>query len=173
MKILVTLDGSRFSEAILDPVAKLARPLGATVELLSVERSAKMRSTPLNYGPRDTIPTAGATGTRLNIPTLDQVIPPPAESREQAVDRVDAEQHEYLMARAGELTGIETTVRFLMAGDPADAIIAHARDEGFDLIAMATHGRAGLSHLVAGSVCERVIRSGVAPVMVLRPTDRR
>jgi len=34
---------------------------------------------------------------------------------------------------------------------------------------MATHGRTGISHLLAGSVCESVIRSGVAPVLVLRP----
>ncbi|HET8648273.1 MAG TPA: universal stress protein, partial [Vicinamibacteria bacterium] len=38
-----------------------------------------------------------------------------------------------------------------------------------DLIAMATHGHGGARHLLAGSVCERVIRSGVAPVLVVRP----
>jgi nucleotide-binding universal stress UspA family protein len=37
------------------------------------------------------------------------------------------------------------------------------------LIAMATHGRSGAGHLFAGSVCEKVIRSGAAPVVVVRP----
>jgi hypothetical protein len=37
------------------------------------------------------------------------------------------------------------------------------------MIAMDTRGRTGLSHLLAGSVCEQVVRGGVAPVMVLRP----
>jgi nucleotide-binding universal stress UspA family protein len=48
-------------------------------------------------------------------------------------------------------------------------IIDRARQEHVDLIAMATHGRTGLMRALAGSVCERVIRSGVAPVVVLRP----
>jgi nucleotide-binding universal stress UspA family protein len=37
---------------------------------------------------------------------------------------------------------------------------------------MATHARSGLAHLIVGSVAERVIRSGVAPVLVVRPGTR-
>ena len=46
MKILVTLDGSHFSEAILGAVARIARPLQAEVELLAVGQPAEVHVTP-------------------------------------------------------------------------------------------------------------------------------
>ncbi|MCB1033168.1 MAG: universal stress protein, partial [Acidobacteria bacterium] len=39
-------------------------------------------------------------------------------------------------------------------------------------IAMATHGRSGLSRMVRGSVAERVLRSAPAPVLVVTPATR-
>jgi universal stress protein A len=38
-----------------------------------------------------------------------------------------------------------------------------------DLIVMATHGRTGLSHLLIGSVAERVVRTAPCPVLTIRP----
>lgn len=171
MKILVTLDGSTFSEAILEPVMNIGHRLGADVELLMIGKPGKAHATQSGFDSRDTIPAATSTGTRLNIPSLAELIREPAESREQAVERADSEALEYLHGQSRRLEdrGIHTTVRFVMADDAAEAIIEHARAEHVDGIAMATHGRTGLSHLLAGSVCERVIRSGVAPVLVLRP----
>lgn len=170
MKILVTLDGSYFSEAILAPLTKFAQEMGADVELFAVGRLDKVHETPLNYQGRDMVPAGTTTGIRLNLPRLDELLPPPAETRQQAVTRVDAELHDYLLNTAERLHGITATVATDVADDPAEAIIAHARREHVDLIAMATHGRTGFAHLLAGSVCESVIRSGVAPVLVLRPT---
>jgi nucleotide-binding universal stress UspA family protein len=57
-----------------------------------------------------------------------------------------------------------------MAENPAGAIIEYAREHDFDLIAMATHGRGGLTQLVQGSVASAVVKSGVAPVMLIRPS---
>jgi universal stress protein A len=34
---------------------------------------------------------------------------------------------------------------------------------------MATHGRTGLSHLLIGSVAERVVRTAPCPVLTIRP----
>lgn len=42
---------------------------------------------------------------------------------------------------------------------------------GADLLVMGTHGRQGLSHLLLGSVAERVIRNAPCPVLVVRGTD--
>lgn len=170
MKILVPLDGSVFSEAILSRVVSVAPTLDAQIELLTIAPCQRARQTPATYGPRDTIPAAVSSGTRLNIPLLADIVPPPAESREQAVERVEAETLDYLRARARKL-GFEATARVIVSDDPAAAIIDHARDEQVDLIAMTTHGRGGINHLLSGSVTERVIRSGVAPVLTLRPRD--
>ena len=169
MRILVPLDGSHFGEAILASVAKLARPLGATVELFSVGRLGQAHQTPTAYGPRDPIPVAAPSGTRLNVPLLNEVLPPMAESRSQAMARIEDALRDYLNGCAHELEGINTEIVVDVADDPAAVIIERARKEQVDLIAMATHGRTGLNHLLAGSVCEQVIRSGVAPVLVLRP----
>jgi nucleotide-binding universal stress UspA family protein len=38
------------------------------------------------------------------------------------------------------------------------------------LIVMATHGSTGLSHLVMGSVAERVVGTAPCPVLTIRPT---
>jgi len=35
---------------------------------------------------------------------------------------------------------------------------------------MATHGCTGLSHLIMGSVAERVVRTAPCPVLTMRPT---
>jgi nucleotide-binding universal stress UspA family protein len=37
-----------------------------------------------------------------------------------------------------------------------------------DIVIMATHGRKGLSHLVLGSVAERVVRESPCPVLTVR-----
>jgi nucleotide-binding universal stress UspA family protein len=39
---------------------------------------------------------------------------------------------------------------------------------GADLIVVSTHGRTGLSHLLIGSVAERVVRHAPCPVLTLR-----
>jgi nucleotide-binding universal stress UspA family protein len=41
--------------------------------------------------------------------------------------------------------------------------------EDVDLVVMPTHGRAGLSHFLFGSVAEKVVRMAKCPVMTIRP----
>ena len=59
----------------------------------------------------------------------------------------------------------------VMTGRPADAIVAHAKSDGFDLIVMGTHGRTGLAHVVMGSVAEGVTRTAPCPVLVVHLGD--
>ena len=40
-----------------------------------------------------------------------------------------------------------------------------------DLIVIATHGRTGLSHVLLGSVAERIIREAPCPVLTIRSRD--
>jgi nucleotide-binding universal stress UspA family protein len=169
VRILVTLDGSHFSESILATVAKIARPLDAAVELLIVGQPDQAHSTPIHSSMIEMTPMATASGTRVSVPPPFAQVAPAAESRAQAVERMEATLHDYLAKHAHELDGVDTQIRVEFADDVAGAIVERAHQTHPDLIAMATHGRTGLNHLLAGSVCERVIRSGVAPVLVLRP----
>jgi nucleotide-binding universal stress UspA family protein len=61
--------------------------------------------------------------------------------------------------------------RKVVVGDPCQRIVAAAR--GMDAIVMATAGRTGLSHLVIGSVAEKVVRHNPIPVLTLRGVARR
>jgi len=169
VKILVTLDGSHFSESILATVARIAAPLSAEVELLAVGRPEQAQATPAHERSVEMAPVATATGVRLAVPAPADLLAPAAESRAQAVGRLETSLRDYLASRARELPGVRVEARVELSDDPGAAIVARARDTHPDLIAMATHGRTGISHLLAGSVCESVIRSGVAPVLVLRP----
>jgi nucleotide-binding universal stress UspA family protein len=58
----------------------------------------------------------------------------------------------------------------VVLGDPFDRIMQAA--EKVDLIVMATQGRTGLSHLVIGSVAEKVVRHAPVPVLTVGPARR-
>lgn len=49
-------------------------------------------------------------------------------------------------------------------GNPETCIVEEAETGGADLIVMSTHGRTGLSHLLMGSVTEKVVRLAPCPV---------
>jgi universal stress protein A len=59
--------------------------------------------------------------------------------------------------------------RLVEMGVPYQKILETAAAEQVDMIVMATHGRTGLSHLVMGSVAERVVRTAPCPVLTIRP----
>jgi universal stress protein A len=48
-------------------------------------------------------------------------------------------------------------------------IVEEAKKEATDLIVISTHGRTGLSHILVGSVTERVVRHAPCPVLSIRP----
>jgi nucleotide-binding universal stress UspA family protein len=54
-------------------------------------------------------------------------------------------------------------------GQPHKEIIEYTRQEGIDLIVIATHGRTGLNHLMMGSVAEKVMRLSPVPVLAVKP----
>ena len=53
-------------------------------------------------------------------------------------------------------------------GEPASTIVAVARDEKFDVIALGAVGHSALSHLMLGSVAQKVVASSKVPVLLLR-----
>ena len=52
------------------------------------------------------------------------------------------------------------------------SIVEVAEREGADLIVMSTHGRTGLSHILLGSVTEKVVARAPCPVLVI-PSHKR
>lgn len=61
--------------------------------------------------------------------------------------------------------------RHVVVGKPYRTIVKIAEAKKADLIVMATRGRTGLSHLLMGSVAERVVRIAPCPVLTIRATE--
>ena len=55
---------------------------------------------------------------------------------------------------------------------PVESIVSYAVDHRVDLIVIATHGRTGLSHVLMGSVAERIVREAPCPVLTIRDRHR-
>ena len=70
---------------------------------------------------------------------------------------------------AAEATDVDCETA-IVHGTPADAILEYVDDNDVDCIAMATHGRRGLSRLLLGSTTERVLRRSRVPLHVV-PVD--
>lgn len=65
---------------------------------------------------------------------------------------------------------VNTMVRL---GDPVEQIVAAVAQGSYDLLAMATRGRTGLTRLVLGSVAESVLRQVTIPILLVRPTSEK
>jgi universal stress protein A len=54
-------------------------------------------------------------------------------------------------------------------GFAVEEIVKYAEDHVIDLIIIGTHGLTGLSHLLIGSVAEKLVRIATCPVLTVRP----
>ena len=56
---------------------------------------------------------------------------------------------------------------FVEEGIPYEVILNVAKEWDADIIVLGTHGRTGFSHLIMGSVAEKVIRHSEIPVFII------
>ena len=147
--VLIPLDGSDLAEAVFPHVADLAKRLGLAVTVVKATPSAS------DYERSNT--GSGGWGSAFR---------PDVQAEMAQADRL---AEAYLADAAGRLRaqGLASTHALVIHGDPAEGIISLAR-EG-TLVAMATHGRAGVGRTLLGSVTDRVVRHGGEPVLVVRP----
>ena len=143
--ILVPLDGSPFSEQALPWAACLAKVTGAHLELARVHDPV----------PAWTIATEGAVAATTVDPSI-------RDAEEQYLANCAARLEE------GGFTGI---TRQLLDGDVVERIAAHAEDNAFGLVVLATHGRGALSRLWLGSVSDALVRRLTVPVLLIRPAE--
>jgi len=71
------------------------------------------------------------------------------------------------LVRQFEDEGIEAH-NHITIGRPPSEIVALPKALDCGLIVIATHGRAGMDHVVFGSVCERVVRQSPVPVLAIK-----
>jgi|SRR5579864_2026896 len=143
-KILIPVDAERESGPILDHGIALARAFGSQVDLVHVfEREGYHGPWRLELDPQGAAQPAAEVSAWPAARSLAQLM---ATVRDAGVARV----------------------RGLMAKGPADeAVIELVRHEPYDLVVMGTHGYHGLSHMVLGSVAEKVVRGCPCPVLTV------
>lgn len=143
-RILVPIDFSSASTEALAYAVALATPLRAELVLLSVVEP--MYPLMPDY---DGVHSA-ALGQLLD------------EHRRTAREELAKIERRYARRRLSIRSMVGT-------GRPFEVVVQTAKRTRADLIVMATHGRTGMAHLLAGSVAERVVRSAPCPVLTLRP----
>ncbi len=146
-RVLVPLDGSPLSEAVLNWVAKLG----------SSERTPEIFLLRVVVP----VPSLAAAAYEGYVP-LD---PPTAD-----IDELLADARAYLGQVAQRLGPHVAAHPLARVGEAGREIVAAARECGADLIAMSTHGRSGLGRLVLGSVADQVVRTAGLPVLLIRPS---
>jgi nucleotide-binding universal stress UspA family protein len=81
----------------------------------------------------------------------------------------EARRHAEQVAARARKAGVACTPLTGYGYSPADEIVETAQRQHCDLIFIASHGRRGLSRLLAGSVTQRVLAYSPVPVLVFRP----
>ena len=140
--ILVPLDGSKRAEAILPHVERLARLYGAEVVLLQV----------VDPPPRIEVPEE-----------FDMAL------HQRQLERLAQRAQDYLSGLEDEFreNGIRARKR-IVHGPVVEAILTTADREKADLVAIASHGRTGLSRVFYGSVAAGVLHRADQPLLVIR-----
>jgi universal stress protein A len=138
--ILVPTDFSSHAERALDYAIELAEVFSSRIHLLH----------------------AYHLPVQIGLP--DQVMVP-TEFWDQARDAAAARIQESLARLTA--AGIPCDAELLPEA-AAPAIVESARHCAADLIVMGTRGRTGMTHVLLGSVAERVVRLAPCPVLTLR-----
>ena len=116
--------------------------------------------------------TCGAKLTLLHVVELPSYLTDghaPAHVTTALRDHMQGSAQQELARLLPEGAGTPVEIaRQVAVGVPHQKILEIAAAERVDWIVMATHGRTGLSHLVMGSVAERVLRTAPCPVLTLR-----
>ena len=149
--ILLPMDGSACSWKALEYALAIARRHGARVLAFHVVDRAMVE----------------------HIRPLLQVAVPSAERLATMQKEYEANASAFLGEVVGmpETSGVEIATDWV-TGLPAEDIVKHATGIRADLIVMGTHGRRGVSHLLLGSVAERVVRTAPCPVLTVRSDAR-
>ena len=148
-RILLPLDGSELGEAALPYVEELAIVTKAEVILLQV------------VTPHYDIALAQGYTSHLG------------QISEEYITHASATANDYLNSIKERLTKMGITARSeVEVGSPAERVIAYAKENNVDLIAMSTHGHSGIGRWLLGSVTDKVLHAADRPVLLVRASAK-
>jgi nucleotide-binding universal stress UspA family protein len=141
-RILVPVDFSAPSDAALDYARDVAARFGASLHLVHVAED----------------PYRALYSAEVFVPEMENL-------RDEILEDATGRLRDRL--REWDFDAVPVTVEAII-GTPAGSIVEYAAGHDIDLIVMGTHGRGGMSHLLMGSVAERVVRTAGCPVLTVR-----
>jgi universal stress protein A len=144
-KILAPIDFSEPSMEAMRGAMELAKDVGAEVHLVHI------------VAPHHTfIPLLLATNAE--------------QSRELAREAAMMEQAEEELKRIKKDEFGDSKKVFISAevGHPMQKLVEYAKQNEIDLILLATHGRTGPTHILIGSVAEKIVRNAPCSVLIFR-----
>lgn len=143
--ILVPLDGSEFSESVLDHTANLAELFGAKLCLVQVIAYPLEIASP--YLPHT---------VQMNQKVVEDAKATAAAHLERVAERLRER-------------GLDVDTLALVDTQAGHGILQAADRVEADMIAMATHARSGVSRAFLGSTADKVVRGAHRPVFLYRP----
>jgi nucleotide-binding universal stress UspA family protein len=146
-RILVPTDFSDFSRHALDEAIEVGKTFRAEIVLLHVLE-------PIYFAT-----SSDVYGYSANLAMLMEEL---RQSARRELER---------LGRAVGKRGLRVQTA-LASGAPHALIVDAANKRRADLIVISTHGRSGLSHMLMGSVAEKVLRGASCPVLIVRPQRR-
>jgi len=144
-KILAPTDFSELSQAGVRYALELAKVVKAEVTVYHVVTQSEL----MQYH------------TELSEGTSEQQLRPllhPVDTYQQAMSR-------FMKTHFADLTAEVKIHEKVEMGAAEKNIVNLAEEQGMDLIVISTHGRTGLSHMLVGSVTEKVVRLARCPVL--------
>ena len=144
-KILVPIDFSEYSKKALHYAIPFARQFNAKIYLL--------------YVVEPTIYPADFSFGQIGMPNVENEL------------RVKGEQ-ELQELITNEIKGVVLSEALVKVGLPFVEVVSFAKDEGIELIIVATHGHTGVEHILFGSTAEKIVRKAPCPVLVVRSDER-
>ena len=140
--ILVPTDGSEITAKAVETAVAMARAFGAKLVTLAVKE-------PFPYS------------------AITEMQPIPPQEFFDAQERI-AVKHLDQVKAACAAAGVECLAAAVEAAHPWESIIDFGKDQGADLIVMASHGRRGVAALLLGSETQKVLTHSTVPVLVVR-----
>jgi nucleotide-binding universal stress UspA family protein len=140
--VLVATDFGPASESALNYGREIARTFGSKLRVLHVVENPMMM--------------AGPDAVAVDLTRVQADLEAMART---TLDRIVTDEDRIQL---GAVADIRTGT------SPALEIVAHAREQGVDIIVIGTHGRGPLKHLLMGNVAEKVVRLAPCPVLTVR-----
>jgi nucleotide-binding universal stress UspA family protein len=143
--ILVSIDGSDSSQRALEAGIEMAQKFGSRIQIVHVVREMQL---PTNFGRLQDYEEASRARHSLLKSAGEQML-------------TQAE-------RGCESKGIKNAQTHLGNGDPANAIINCATENGADLIVMGSRGLGQVDGFLLGSVSRKVSNTAKIPCLIIK-----